>query len=301
LKSMKSSSQSHPADPLPELFETMADEHGSIGFLTLPPSAPASATVIWIHGLGDSGYGMEPFAQTLSRYYSCNHIKWILPHAPTMCVTRCKVRMPSWFDLYSFDIPNRPEDEPGLLAAVQQINHLISSEIQSGTPSHRIIVGGLSQGAALAVLTGLTTERKLGGVFALSGYVPLRGKAASICKPLFPSIPLFFAHGTADRQVNHDFARDAARTFASQLDIPFHLSDSSSSIAAAADSDGQQPFSQGDNQGVGPGLTFRSYENMGHEIIETELEDLRLWIGMILAKEGAGGTEERQGRVDMPN
>jgi len=220
-----------------------------------------------------------------------------------MWVTGCKVRMPSWFDLYSFDIPNRPEDEPGLLAAVQQINHLISSEIPSGTPSHRTVVGGLSQGAALAVLTGLTTERKLGGVFALSGCVPLRGKAVSICKPLFPSIPLFFAHGTADRQVNHDFAREAARTFASQLDIPFHLSDSSSSFSSitAADSDSQQPFSQGDNQGVGPGLTFRTYKNMGHEIIETELEDLRLWMGMILAKEGAGGTEGPQGRVDMPN
>jgi len=35
-----------------------------------------------------------------------------------MWVTGCRVAMPSWFDLYSFDIPNRPEDETGLFAAL---------------------------------------------------------------------------------------------------------------------------------------------------------------------------------------
>src|SRR5882762_6387700 len=84
------------------------------------------------------------------------------------------------FDLYSFDIPNRPEDETGLFAAVRKVNDLISAEIESGIPSKRIIVGGISQGAALSILTGLTTERKLAGVFVLSGYVPLRGKATSV-------------------------------------------------------------------------------------------------------------------------
>jgi predicted esterase len=83
------------------------------------------------------------------------------------------------FDLYSFDIPNRPEDETGLFAAVRQINNLIDAEIESGIPPHRVIVGGLSQGAAVSVLTGLATERKLAGIFALSGYIPLRGKATS--------------------------------------------------------------------------------------------------------------------------
>jgi len=42
------------------------------------------------------------------------------------------------FDLYSFDIPNRPEDETGLFAAVRKVNDLISAEIESGIPSKRI-------------------------------------------------------------------------------------------------------------------------------------------------------------------
>jgi predicted esterase len=89
------------------------------------------------------------------------------------------------FDLYSFDIPNRPEDETGLFAAVRQINDLIDAEIRSGISPHRIVVGGISQGAALSILTGLATERKLAGVFVLSGYIPLRGKAISVNFILF--------------------------------------------------------------------------------------------------------------------
>jgi predicted esterase len=200
------------------------------------------------------------------------------------------------FDLYSFDIPNRPEDETGLFSAVGQINDLIDAEIESGIPPHRIVVGGLSQGAALAVLTGLSTERKLAGVFVLSGYIPLRGKAESvrifylpsshfrvncailvqICKPLFPSIPLFFAHGTGDMQVNYQFARDAAETFASQLQLPFHLSESSLSATALSASDLI-------------GLRFHSYQGMGHTISEMELEDLGLWIAAVLPKQGFSG------------
>lgn len=205
------------------------------------------------------------------------------------------------FDLYSFDIPNRPEDEEGLFAAVKQINNLINAEIEAGIPPHRIIVGGLSQGAALSILTGLTAERKLGGIFVLSGYVPLRAKAKSvrslasiflsvdvataaflqpcfncticvqICTPLLPSIPLFFTHGTADQQVNYKFALEAAETFAEQLKIPFHFSESS--------------FPPGVQEGDLAGLRFHSYEDMGHEILETELEDLRLWIAAILSKQ----------------
>jgi len=218
-----------------------------------------------------------PFARTLSRYYTCNHIKWILPHAPTMWVTGCKTALPSWFDLYSFDIPNRPEDETGLFAAVRQINDLIDAEIKSGIPPHRIIVGGLSQGGALTVLTGLTTERKLAGFFVLSGYVPLRRKAASICTAQFPSIPLFFAHGTADRQVNHEFARDAAETLASQLQISFHYSESPLSAVVPLEGDLR-------------GLRFQSYQGMGHDILEVELGDLRLWIAALLPKQESDGS-----------
>jgi len=32
------------------------------------------------------------------------------------------------------------------------------------------------------------------------------------------------------------------------------------------------------------GLRFQSYQGMGHDVFETELEDLRLWIAAVLSK-----------------
>ena len=41
-------------------------------------------------------------------------------------------------------------------------------------------MGGLSQGGALACLVALTSERKLGGAFVLSAYVPLWRKTNEV-------------------------------------------------------------------------------------------------------------------------
>lgn len=40
-------------------------------------------------------------------------------------------------------------------------------------PSSRVVVGGFSQGAAMSLLM-LRGERKLAGVMALSGYLPMQ-------------------------------------------------------------------------------------------------------------------------------
>jgi predicted esterase len=90
------------------------------------------------------------------------------------------------FDCYSFDIPNRPEDEAGLYRSAGQINDIISAEVKNhNIPSNRIIIGGLSQGSAVSVLTALTSTRPLAGVFVLSGYIPLRKKVKEACPILY--------------------------------------------------------------------------------------------------------------------
>lgn len=87
----------------------------------------------------------------------------------------------SRFNYYSFDIPNRAEDEKGLYDAVKWINELISlEETKYKIPPERIIIGGLSQGGALSLLTSITAKKPLAGLFALSTYVPLRKKIPEV-------------------------------------------------------------------------------------------------------------------------
>lgn len=75
--------------------------------------------------------------------------------------------MPGWFDVKSLraPLPGNPrseEDEEGILASVNKIHALVEDEIKDGIDENRIVVGGFSQGAAMSLLVGVTTERKVG-------------------------------------------------------------------------------------------------------------------------------------------
>ncbi|KAF9458712.1 acyl-protein thioesterase 1 [Collybia nuda] len=184
--------------------------------------------------------------------------------------------MPSWFDCYSFDIPNRSEDEEGLYKAVALINDIITREERSGVPSHRIIVGGLSQGSAVSMLLGLTTQRPLAGVFILSGYIPLRRKVKEIASPLAPSLPIFWGHGRVDQQIEYHFSVKAAETLANDLDIPFNGS-LERLTPEELSSQSTTPT---------PGLRFLTYPWLGHSVNDLEMRELAVWFSKYLPASG---------------
>lgn len=91
--------------------------------------------------------------------------------------------MPAWFDILSISHAARTqdgdEDEEGLGESVNDLTQIIQSEIEAGISPDRIVIGGFSQGAALAMMLGLAGQLRLGGVVALSGYIPLQWKFIS--------------------------------------------------------------------------------------------------------------------------
>lgn len=94
-------------------------------------------------------------------------------YSPPMPVTlNAGFQMPSWFDLKSLDVSG-PEDVEGINKATETIHNLINAEIADGIDPSRIIVGGFSQGGALALYSSLIFPEKLGGVMALSCWLPL--------------------------------------------------------------------------------------------------------------------------------
>lgn len=80
---------------------------------------------------------------------------------------------------------------------------------------------GFSQGCAMGLLTGLTSERKLAGIISLSGWLPLRKKMKAVSDDLSQSssnatkcvikmmsdharnYPVFWGHGRLDNVVNY--------------------------------------------------------------------------------------------------
>ncbi|KAJ3312115.1 hypothetical protein HDV04_003369 [Boothiomyces sp. JEL0838] len=203
------------------------------------PTAKHTATVIFLHGLGDTGLGWEPVGRMLAPAFK--HVKWIFPHAPHKKVTlNMGMAMPAWYDIYSLDKSTAKEDESGMLATVEEINRLIKTEIDAGISSDKIVLGGFSQGGAMTLLTGLTTNHKLGALVALSGYLPLSSKIESIKASVNDKTPIFMGHGTDDQVVQYEWGKKSMETLKS----------------------------------MGFNVTFRPYSGMGHSACDDELRDL---------------------------
>lgn len=170
-----------------------------------------------------------------------------------------------------------------MLKTVHSLNQLITAEVDAGIPANRIVLGGFSQGAAMSLLTGLTAERKLAGLAILSGWLPLRTSFKSVSSSLLvpisfcfsdflcgsrltnmqiqmasehaASIPIFWGQGADDPLVRPELARRSADFVIEQIGTP------------AAPSTGELK-----------GLSYNSYNGVGHSTNQKELDDLKVWL-----------------------
>jgi predicted esterase len=55
-----------------------------------------------------------------------------------------------------------------------------NEEQKHGIKPERICIGGFSQGGAVALHAGLTSGKKLGGIIALSSWIPLHTKVTEV-------------------------------------------------------------------------------------------------------------------------
>ncbi|GJJ07254.1 hypothetical protein Clacol_001454 [Clathrus columnatus] len=228
----------------------------ALRYLVVKPRIQHTATVIFMHGLGDTGAGWEPVANMLQRDPNLGHIKWVLPHAPEKPVTlNGGMRMPAWYDIYSLGNLSKEQDEKGMLESVRKINELISKEIDDGLEASRIILGGFSQGGAMTLLTGLTTERRLGGLVVMSGYLPLADKIKAMITDHAKKLPIFMAHGDADPVVAFENAKATV-----------NILNSLGFVDVAPE------------KVAGPGIRFEVYSGLGHSADPTELKHLTAWL-----------------------
>jgi predicted esterase len=77
---------------------------------------------------------------------------------------------------------------------------LIEKEVEGGIPSNRIVLGGFSQGGAMAIFSGVTAPKKLGGIFGLSCYLLLHDKIKSFVPKDNPNqeTEIFMGHGEVE-------------------------------------------------------------------------------------------------------
>jgi phospholipase/carboxylesterase len=206
----------------------------------LHPQTPATASVIWLHGLGANGTDFVPVIPMLLLPRD-PAIRFVFPHAPSLPVTANNgYVMPAWYDILEFG-EERKFNPAQLLASAAEVHKLIDREIERGIPSDRIMLAGFSQGGAVNFQAALTYDKPLAGLLALSTYFP--SHAAIEVHPANAGLPILLCHGSNDSMLPVRMAMNSRR----------HL----------------------EQLGLKP--DFRTYL-MGHEVCGEELEDVSKFI-----------------------
>ena len=206
-----------------------------------------TASVIWLHGLGASGDDFAAIVPELD-LTACPPIRFVFPHAPSIPVTlNGGYVMPAWYDILGTPSERR-EDDAGIRHSAHAVEALITRELSRGVRAERIILAGFSQGCAMVLHTGLRHAQRLGGLMALSGYLPLASTLAAERSDANKDIPIFMAHGTADPMIT------MARAEASRDTL----------------------------QGLGYAVQWHTYP-MPHSVHPAEIEDIGSFLRSVLA------------------
>lgn len=230
---------------------------------TSPPTDKShSAAFIFVHGLGDDAEGVENIARQFQAADKLPYMQWVLPTA----LENRDLAMNAWYmpTRLSPYPPSRPEleddeDEEGMMTTVAYLTTLIDDLVSQGIPEHRIVLGGFSQGHAMALLTALVSKYagKLGGVVGLSGYLPLPERVSALRNEtglpteVNDSVEIFLARGTGDRLVPKRYHRICYESL----------------------------YGFGVKEEL---VTLKEYEGMGHVMGAAELRDLCAWLERVV-------------------
>jgi phospholipase/carboxylesterase len=157
--------------------------------------------IIWLHGLGSNAENMRGVAALLALKHPTKHVFLDAPVRPI--TINGGLMMPAWYDIVGSRLTDR-EDRVGIMQSSEQITSVIKKEIQAGFSSQQIFLAGFSQGAAMALFTGLEYTENLGGIIALSGYLPL---FQEVCLAQSREVPIFAGAGLNDTIVLPDWTR----------------------------------------------------------------------------------------------
>jgi predicted esterase len=219
------------------------DPFGSVHIIE--PVLKHTHTAILLHGRGSNGpeFAQELFEETLfsdgtSLAQKLSSWRWIFPSSRTIRSEIFQEEMPAWFEAYSLTDTTARQglQMPGMKESTNYIRTVINQEIENlSGASRKVILGGISQGGAIAMWTLLQNQCKkpLGAFFGTNTWLPFAvnlgeyvtksstpGKdegvtfvtdmvgQANLQKSLM-STPVFLGHGIDDAYVDVELGRQA--------------------------------------------------------------------------------------------
>lgn len=167
--------------------------------------------VITMHGRGADANDLADIASMIDgpRGY-----RFLFPNAPRAWEAAPGMTFGyTWFD-------GLPPDPKSIEASRKIVLQFLDAALKRyPTPVGKVVLGGFSQGALMALDAGLRTTQPLAGIVAMSG---------ALFEPDLPDLsakkdlPILIVHGTADEMINVNMARRARRVLEGQgLDLQY--------------------------------------------------------------------------------
>ncbi|MGO8754593.1 MAG: alpha/beta hydrolase [Gallionellaceae bacterium] len=222
--------------------------------ITLETGKSPQHSIIWLHGLGADGGDFVSVAEEMDLPLA---VRYIFPNAPMQPVTlNGGYVMRAWYDIVANDLSaglntgiGAQQDAAGIRKSQLEIEKLIAQERQRGSKAENIFIAGFSQGGAIALHTGLRHAEKLGGIIALSTYLPLADTLADATNLAAQGTPIFMTHGYSDPVVPYILGKRSAERLA----------------------------------GLGYQLEWHAYE-MPHTLCIEEVRDIEAWLTRHLSR-----------------
>jgi phospholipase/carboxylesterase len=205
-----------------------------IGGLTTHVVGPADAptTVVLLHGFGASGDDLVPLAQAFAprgAERSGGAMRFVFPEAP-LALGRGYGDGRAWWHLDLARLEEelargivrdrRAEMPEGLTEARDQVGRLLDELAASDASGGRVVLGGFSQGAMLALDVALHRPAPPAALVLLSG--TLLAEAAWAPRwPTLAGVPVVLSHGRADGLLPFAVAealRDQLRAAGAEVD-----------------------------------------------------------------------------------
>jgi phospholipase/carboxylesterase len=211
-----------------------------------PEHIRASASVLWLHGLGADGHDFAPIVPQL-RLPETLAVRFVFPHAPRRAVSiKQGMTMRAWYDIRTLGA-GMVEDPAGIAESTALVEGFLQRESELGIAPRHIVLAGFSQGGAVALHAGLRTATALGGIMGLSTYLPLREKLVAEASAANRATPILLCHGRQDTVLPlqlGELARDSLR-------------------------------------GLGYAVQWQAYP-MEHEVCAAEIDDVAAWLARVL-------------------
>jgi phospholipase/carboxylesterase len=211
-----------------------------------PEPALATASIVWLHGLGADGHDFAPIVPQL-RLPDSLAVRFVFPHAPRRAVTINQgVMMRAWYDIRTRGT-GLVEDAAGISQSTALVQGFLQREAELGIAPRRMVLAGFSQGGAIALHAGLRAREALGGIIGLSTYLPQREQLSLEADSAQRATPVLLCHG------RHDTV------------LPFALGE----------------LARDTLRSLGVAVQWQAYP-MGHEVCGEEIEDLAAWLARVL-------------------